>query len=206
LCLRVFSSTMPLAALGLLAPVAALRRRFAGRGEALAATASLAALFALSSFGVALALPDLKPSAEAENSPDMFWRRPSSCLDSASYSALADLPPGVAVAPVPAGSYLIAHSGLSVLAAPYHRNNHGNRAALDILRSPPALAESLARKAGATYVMLCWETPADRAYYRFLGQDSLAAAIVAGRAPEWLRPVTLSGTPFRVFVVAPRDN
>ncbi|WP_296712114.1 hypothetical protein [Rhodoblastus sp.] len=206
LCLRVFSSTMPLAALGLLAPVAALRRRLAGRGEALAATASLAALFALSSFGVALALPELKPSAEAENSPDMFWRRPSACLDSASYEPLAGLAPGLAVAPVSAGSYLLAHTHLSVLAAPYHRNNHGNRAALDILRSAPALAESLARKAGVAYVLLCWDAPADVAAYNAMGADSLAAQIVAGQAPGWLRALPVTGTPLHVFTVTPLDD
>jgi hypothetical protein len=114
-----------------------------------------------------------------------------------------------------AGSRGRTHSGgllspgpppLKVLAAPYHRNNHGNRAALDILRAPPALAESLARKSGATYVMLCSQTPADRAYYRFLAPDSLAASLAAGQTPAWLRPVPVAGTPFQVFaVLPPRD-
>jgi hypothetical protein len=203
LCLRVFSSIMPLAALGLLAPVAFLRQRLAGCSEALAATASFVALFVLSSFGVALALPDLEPSAGAENSPNMFWRRPSACLDSASYEPLAGLSPGLAVAPVAAGSYLLAHTRLSVSAAPYHRNNHGNRAALDILRSAPALAESLARKAGAAYVLLCWNAPADVAAYKAMGADSLAARIVAGQAPGWLRALPVTGTPLHVFTVTP---
>jgi hypothetical protein len=203
LSLRVFSSTMPLAALGLLAPAVLVRQSLSGRGGLLAASTGFAVLFAISSFGVALALPELAPAAGAENSPDKFWRRPSACLDSASYAALADLPPGLAVAPVSAGSYLLAHTRLSVLAGPYHRNNHGNRAALDILRQPPALAESLAHKAGATYVMLCWATPADLAYYRAMGADSLAAGVAAGNTPGWLRPLSIAGTPIRVFAVLP---
>jgi hypothetical protein len=201
--LRVFSSTMPLAAMGLLAPIEALRRSLRPRGEALAATIAFAALFALSSFGVAFALPDLTLDTSAENSPDLFWRRPNACIDSASYKPLAALPLGLAVAPIPAGSYLLAHTGLNVLAAPYHRNNHGNRAALDILREPPALAESLARKAGARYVMICAEAPADSAWYRSLGADSLAARLTADKAPSWLRPVPVAGTPIRVFAVLP---
>lgn len=203
LSLRVFSSTMPLAALGLLAPAVLVRQGLSARGGLLAAATGFAVLLVTSSFGVALALPELPPAEGVENSPDMFWRRPNACLDSASYAPLADLAPGLAVAPVPAGSYLLAHTNLSVLAAPYHRNNHGNRAALDILRQPPALAESLARKAGANYVLLCWETPADLAYYRAMGADSLAAQIAAGKAPGWLRPLPVAGTPFHVFAVSP---
>lgn len=206
LSLRVFSSTMPLAAVGLLAPVEAIRRALRMRGEALAATVGFAALFALSSFGVALALPELKPDAGAENSPDLFWRRPDACIDSASYKPLDDLPPGLAVAPVPAGSYLLAHTGLTVLAAPYHRNNHGNRAALDILRSPSALAESLARKAGALYVMVCAQTAADAAWHRALGADSLAADLIEDKTPSWLRPVPVAGTSMRVFAVLPPSD
>jgi hypothetical protein len=206
LSLRVFSSTMPLAAMGLIAPVEALRRAFRPRGGALAAAMGCAALFALSSFGVALALPDLAPDRNAENSPDLFWRRPNACIDSASYKPLAALASGLVVAPVPAGSYLLAHTGLSVLAAPYHRNNHGNRAALDILRSPPALAESLARKAGARYVMVCAGAPADSAWYRSLGADSLAASLAEGKAPSWLRPVAVTATPIRVFAVLPPSD
>jgi hypothetical protein len=148
--LRVFSSTMPLAAMGLLAPAVAVRESLISRGKLLAATLGFVALCASSFVGVAVALPDFPSAPDAEISPDNFWRHPNACLDSASYEPLAQLPPGLVAAPIPAGSYLLAHTRLKVLAAPYHRNNHGNRAAIDILRAPPALAESLAHKSGAT--------------------------------------------------------
>ena len=204
--LRVFSSTMPLAALGLLAPVEFLRQRLAASNATTAMVAAFAALVSISSFGVALALPELKPPLEAENSLDMAWRSPNACRDSANYAPLASLPPGLAVAPVPAGSYLVAHTQLSVLAAPYHRNNHGNRAALDILRSKPALAETLARQAGAKYVLLCWANPADLAFYKAMGPDGLAAQISQGKIPGWLRVLKVEGTIFHVFEVLPPNN
>jgi hypothetical protein len=116
---------------------------------------------------------------------------------------MADLAPGLAVAQIPAGSYLIAHTRLSVLAAPYHRNNHGNRTALDILRNPPAVAEGLARKAGAKYVILCWAKPADEAALRKMAADGLGASLLAGQTPGWLRPIQLEGTPFHVYAVVP---
>lgn len=206
LCLRVFSSTMPLAALGLVAPVAALRRWLAGRNESLAVATAFAALIASSAFGVAMALPDFPGPPGAEASPDMAWRRPNACLDSASYAPLADLPPGLAVAPIPAGSYILAHTKLSVLAAPYHRDNHGNHEALEILRAPPALAASLARKAGAKYVLLCWDNAADIASYQAMAADGLAAQLVQNRVPVWLRPLPVNGTIFRAYQILPPNG
>ncbi len=206
LCLRVFSSTMPLAALGLLAPIAVLRRRLATRNAPLAGVVAFAALACCSSFGVALSLPEFEPPAGAENSPDMAWRRPNACLDSASYEPLAAMPAGLAVAPIAAGSYIIAHTKMSVLAAPYHRDNHGNRAALDILRSKPALAESLARKAGAQYVLLCWANAPDISAYKAMGPDGLAAQLSQGKVPRWLRPVKTEGTIFHAYEILPTGN
>jgi hypothetical protein len=206
LCLRAFSSTMPLAALGLLAPVDFLRRRLMARGVALANSAAFIALFFISSFGVALALPDLPERAGAANSPDMAWRRPDPCLESANYEPLAALQPGLAVAQIPAGSYLLAHTGLSVLAAPYHRNNLGNRAALDILRAEPPLAESLTRKAGAKYVLLCWGNAADAAALKALGPEALAAKLSQGQVPGWLRPLKIEASIFHVYAVMPSSE
>jgi hypothetical protein len=166
-----------------------------------AGVAAFAELSCCSSFGVALALPEFEPPAGAKNSPDMAWRRPNACLDSASYEPLAVLPPGLAVAPIPAGSYLTAHTKVSVLGAPYHRNNHGNRAALDILRSRPAVAENLARKARAKYVLLCWGTPADVAADRAMGPDGLAAQLSQNKVPGWLRRLNVDGTIFRAYEI-----
>ncbi len=206
LCLRVFSSTMPLASLGLLAPADFLRRRLMPRGEALANVAGFVALFCISSFGVALALPAFPQPSVLANSPGVAGRQHDPCLDSESYKPLAALKPGLAVAQIAAGSYILAHTSLSVLAAPYHRDNHGNRLALDILRGAPALAESLARKANAKYVLLCWDAPAERAALRAMGPDALAAQISDGKIPGWLRPLKVDGTIYHAFEIMPPSN
>lgn len=208
---RVFSTTMPLAGVGLLAPVSALREWIAARvtgplANVAPSVAAFLALFSLSSFGVALAAPSLSAADGVETSSAMAWRRPDPCLESASYEPLAALAPGLAVAQIPAGSYLLAHTKLSVLAGPYHRDNHGNRAALDILRASPALAESLVHKAGAKYVLLCWAKSADEAALRGLAPDGLGAELARGNTPVWLRPLKIAGTPFHAFqVMPPRD-
>jgi hypothetical protein len=205
---RVFSSAMPLAALGLLAPVGALRDFIAARvpearGKLVSGTAALLGLFALSSFGVAAASPELAAAPEVEKSSAKAWRRPDACLDSASYAPLAALGSGLAVTQVSPGAYLLAHTELSVLAGPYHRDIRGNRTALDILRAPPAAAEGLARKANAKYVILCWDKPSDAAALREMAPEGLGAALMDGAAPQWLRPEKIEGTPFHVWRVAP---
>ncbi len=202
-CLRVFSSIMPLAALGLLAPVMSLRGRLAANNMILRTAAGFAALALSSAFGVAMALPDLEAPPLKESSLDMVWRRPTACLDSASYRAFADLPAGLAVTQIPAGAYFLAHTRLTVLAASYHRNNHGNRAALDILRAAPALAESLARKAGAKYLFLCYTTPADLEGLKSLSPDGLAAQVAQGKVPGWLRPLNVPATIIHAYQIMP---
>ncbi|MCW2314523.1 hypothetical protein M2322_000043 [Rhodoblastus acidophilus] len=205
-CLRIFSSLAPLAALGLLAPVAAIFHALAPRGQILAGVAASAVLLAGSSFGVALALPDLEPSPDVLASPDLAWRRPDPCLDSANYAFLNDHKPGLVAGPISPGSYILAHSPMRALAAPYHRNNAGNLAALNILRAEPALAESLARKGGVDYVLLCWATPADAASLRALSPTGLAARIEQGEIPGWLREVSPKDAPVRLYRLLPPSD
>ncbi len=74
--LRVFSTIMPLAAVGLLGPVAALRDYLAAQSDDprrrhVPVIGALAAIFFASSFGVTLAVPELKPQTPARNA---FWR------------------------------------------------------------------------------------------------------------------------------------
>jgi hypothetical protein len=95
---------------------------------------------------------------------------------------------------------------MSVLAAPYHRNNAGNLAALNILRAPPAQAEILARKAGVKYVMLCWATPADRSALRAMSLEGLAARMEDGQVPAWLREVSPGDAPVHLYEVLPSSD
>jgi hypothetical protein len=94
---------------------------------------------------------------------------------------------------------------LSVLAASYHRDNHGNRAAIDILSAEPALAESLARKAGARYVLLCWATPGDAFFWTYLSPNGLAAQLEQGKIPDWLRERTDKNAVMHVYEIKPPE-
>jgi hypothetical protein len=122
------------------------------------------------------------------------------CLRSESYRQLAVLPPGLVVADISHGPFILALTPHSVMAAPYHRLSEGIVAAHGILASPPDVARAEARRAGAAYIALCGSIPPDG-----LTPDALAASLWArlraGVVPDWLAPVA-SG-PFTVYRIAP---
>ncbi|MCW6507416.1 hypothetical protein [Lichenifustis flavocetrariae] len=120
------------------------------------------------------------------------------CHDADALAPLANLPPGIVFAPIDAGSHLLVHTGLSVLGAPYHRNNAGNRAVIDGFSTDPIAAESLVRRTGARYVAICPGEAQAKALADYAPQG-LAAHLLAGDPPPWLRPVPLGPTLFRVY-------
>jgi hypothetical protein len=122
----------------------------------------------------------------------------AACRTAAAYQPLARLAPGLVFAPMDAGAHLLAHTPHSVLAAPYHRNNRGNRLVIDAWLASPEAAEPLVRGSGARWLMICpGEVQLDVTARRAPG--GLAAQLLAGHAPGWLRPVQVHGTRFRVF-------
>lgn len=124
------------------------------------------------------------------------------CRAAEALAPLAALPAGLAFAPIDIGSHLLAHTGASVLAAPYHRNNVGNRAVIDGLLAPPAQAESLVRATGARTVVVC-PGEVQMAVLASTAPDGLASHLLRGDVPVWLTPIPLSGTTYRAFAVAP---
>lgn len=146
-----------------------------------------------SPIGWALALTQDSQAAKREDR--------AACLASAAFAPIAELPPGIVLAPIDAGSHLLALTPHSVLAAPYHRNNHGNRAALDAFLSEPDFARQILHANNVTYVMTCAglrETDALAAR----APHGLAAALIAGKTPNWLTALPRNG-PFQVFVIQP---
>jgi hypothetical protein len=89
----------------------------------------------------------------------------------------------------------------SVLAAPYHRNNHGNRTALDAFLAEPDVAQQILRANNVTYVAICpGLTETDALASR--APQSLAAALIHGEPPHWLKALPRNGA-YQVFVIQP---
>ncbi len=125
----------------------------------------------------------------------------TACLASAAFAPLAELPPGVVLAPIDAGSHLLALTPHSVLAAPYHRDNRGNRAALDAFLSEPQAARQILRANHVAYIMTC-PGMNETAALAARAPRGLAAALVHGTIPEWLKGLPHIGK-YQVFVIQP---
>jgi hypothetical protein len=129
------------------------------------------------------------------------FARPASrhCLANASYTALAKLPPGLVIADVSYGPYLLALTPHSVMGAPYHRLSTGIAVSHNVFSSPPDDAKAIvnaARLVGAggkpTYLMICGPRPPDGLAEPARGR-SLWARLQAGHAPHWLEPIGEKG-------------
>ncbi len=189
---RVSSSAQPLALMGGVW-VVTRAATWTDRYRPFWRTASVIALiFPFSALGWAVVTPI--PDATAASRAD------AQCSAPTSFSALAALPQGLVFAPIDDGSFILVHTPHSVVAAPYHRNQGGNKIALEGFLAPPDEAEAIVRSTGARYVALCL----GKAEMPLLTREAphgLAASLSAGTVPSWLQAVPLSGTPYRVFQV-----
>lgn len=120
------------------------------------------------------------------------------CDTGAALAVLARQPRGRVAAPMDMGAYVIAATPHSVLAAPYHRNGAGNRALYRLLLATPETAHRRAGRLGVTYLVDC---PGAHGELGTPPPASLLAALRAGTAPEWLRPLPGGGEDARVYVV-----
>jgi hypothetical protein len=118
----------------------------------------------------------------------------AACETVSSLSALAALPPGRVMAPIDSGPAILAATAHSVFAAPYHRNNAGNRAMLDAMLAAPDAARRLLADRRVDYVLVCPAAP-DQKDFEAMAPDGLAAGLGRGEAPDFLERVELAGAP-----------
>lgn len=102
------------------------------------------------------------------------------CATPAAIEALAALRSGLVIAPIDFGAYAIAGTPHRLLAAPYHRNNAGNRAMIDFFAASPDTAHTLATRIGARYVVACAGAV----------PGAFADRLTRRGPPGWLTPVT----------------
>ncbi len=122
------------------------------------------------------------------------------CISQKSYAPLDGLPPGLVLALPDLGPFLLVFTKHSVMAGPYHRNNHGNRSMFDILMARPDEAKAMLRSAGVRYIAICDAKNKD-GILKQRAPEGLSAAIANETPLDWLKPVPLE-TPISVFEVA----
>ena len=92
------------------------------------------------------------------------------------------------------GAAILANTDHLVLAGPYHRNQAGNIAALELQMAPPDTARGLLGTHGIDYVAVCPGQFRDRAFFSPAGApEGLLALLAAGDAPDWLREADAPG-------------
>ena len=156
-----------------------------------AARWSIAALIGLAfaPLPLAFALPDEAVPAGAGS---------MACLTPEALAPLAELAPGTVLAPIDLGAHILAHTPHATIAAPYHRNNGGNRFALDAFLARPEDARAIVARSGATLLVTC---PGQMRALVARAPDGLAARLVAGDVPSWLHEIAHSPA-LTVFAVA----
>jgi hypothetical protein len=160
------------------------------------------------SVGLFLAVSGLLPrlainAATAERSAPVERRLAKineRCLDPRAMAALDRLPPATLFADVDSSAPLLAHTHHRALAGPYHRNGRVIADVMHAWAGKPENGLAVARHYGADYVVTCGMNAEARGYFD-RAPGGLYASLLHGRAPRWLAPVPLSGTPWRVWRV-----
>lgn len=168
-----------LAAPGLAAVIAAAR----ARGTGWLAGAWLASAGMLYPLAADALVPRSPPPAAQASGGD--------CTSPAALASLKRLPPRRMIAPLDLGAYALGSTQLSLVGAPYHRNQAGNLATYRFFLGDEAAARSIAREWRVTYVAFC---PGS---FGELGAGMTAAPRMIGRLmqdkpPAWLVPVARS--------------
>jgi hypothetical protein len=152
---------------------------------------------------VALASVAIFSGEPSTTKVDAELERTLDCAANGAIKPLAALPPGLAVADVNLGPYLVALTRLDALSAPYHRLDASILAAKNILHAPASHAEPLLRKAGVNYVITCpgldSTGPKGGA-----APGALLSELLADKPPPFLEAVPLAQpTPLKVWRVVP---
>jgi hypothetical protein len=130
--------------------------------------------------------------------PTVIADGPGTCRRTADYAPLASLPPGLVLAFVDAGPFLLLETPHAVLAAPYHRNVRGNAAMLDVFLAAPQEAKARLAALGVDYIAFCPGAP-ERYNYVRSAPEGLAATLTRGETPAFLERIPLGGTDLVVY-------
>ena len=117
-----------------------------------------------------------------------------SCQTISSAAPLAALPPGRVMAPIDSGPAILAATGHSVFAGPYHRNNDGNLVMVHTMTATPEAARVMLRARQVDYILTC-NRSADQGDLVRIAPEGLAARLGRGEAPDYLEPVEAMSKP-----------
>lgn len=117
------------------------------------------------------------------------------CHDMADYRHLAALPPGLVLADIYMGPFILANTQDSALTAPYHRMAWGILAAHDALTASSAAAEEKFRTLNIDYLVECPGSPHPPP------PGSMEADLARGKTPGWLQLLSAKDEALQIYRV-----
>jgi hypothetical protein len=142
------------------------------------------------------ALVEAAVKASAPPPPRLINSGPR-CFAAQAYRPLAALPPGDVLAPQDLGPFILAFTGDSAVAAPYHRMSHEILAEHRFWSGTRAAAEAQLRALHPDYVVDCPPYPIAA------GPRSFGAALRRGQIPAWLRRLSPPKATLQIYQVLP---
>jgi hypothetical protein len=120
---------------------------------------------------------------------ELVSQGPGTCRRARDYAVLDTMPRGPVLAFIDAGPMILLPTPHAVLAAPYHRNNGGNLAMIEIMLGPPEDAVARLAALQVDYVAFC-PGAAERYIYTSAAPNSLAASLASDSPPAGLAPLS----------------
>ena len=189
---RAMGEVSPITMFGSLWIAARITGKAFGQGKAWAGPALIALALPMTAIGYGMVAPDDTTPAEAAGQ-----KAEVACRTADAFATLAALPQGVVLGPIDTGAHFLARTPHGVIAAPFHRNVHGNRLAIDAFMAAPAAAEAIVRGSGARYIVFCPHID-DIEMYREEAPQGLATQLDDGVVPPWLRKLDVD-SPYSIF-------
>ena len=116
-------------------------------------------------------------------------RDASTCQTVSDVASMTRLPKGRVMAPIDLGPMILVDTDHAVFAAPYHRNNDGIVAMLNLMLAPGPAARQILSDRRVDYVVTCSAAPEQDLVN--LAPDGLAARLGRGETPDFLEPLDL---------------
>ena len=114
------------------------------------------------------------------------------CTGRGEIEKLDALPTGQIAAPVEIAPALLLSTSDSAVATGHHRNASGINDVLELFLYPPSEGAKILARRNVDYVVFCPNAP-ESLRFAHRGPQGLAAMLQAGKAPEWLEPISVRG-------------
>lgn len=116
----------------------------------------------------------------------------------ADYGALNRMEPSYILAPMDLGPALALHTPHRMFAAGYHRNSGPMRDTIRIFTGSPEIAHRIMREKGMQYLLISPRV-SEALLYSQRAPDGLMARLRRGQVPQWLEPIPLGPSRFRLW-------